>query len=148
MAEPLPEKIFGLLSMAMTERKVLGVELVDDTLRRDVMQVTVNFFNHRYLGLTSNEQDTRRELKKRAFDFLIEKYWRASRVSETNEGNCIDRTFFRHGGTKNRTFGAYCTNRHTRATGSLARSGTLPLSATQNAYYKQLRQIIPSISGL
>ena len=73
MAEPLPGKIFGLLSMAMKERKVLGVELVDDTLRRDVMQVTVNFFNHRYLGPTSNEQDTHRELKKRAFDFLIEK---------------------------------------------------------------------------
>lgn len=57
----------------MKERKVLGVELVDNTLRRDVMQLTVNFFNHRYLGPTSNEQDTRRKLKKRTFDFLIEK---------------------------------------------------------------------------
>jgi len=72
-AKPLPEKVFGLLSMAMVERQVLGVELVDNTLHRDVMQVTVNFSNHRYLGPTSNEQDTRRELKKRAFDFLIEK---------------------------------------------------------------------------
>ncbi len=70
---PAPEKIFGLLSMAMEERNVFGVELVGDTLRRDVMQVTVNFSNHRYLGPTSNELDTRRELKKRAFDFLIEK---------------------------------------------------------------------------
>ena len=52
---------------------MLGVKLVDDTLRRDVMQVTLNFFNRRYLGPTSNEQATRRELKKRAFDFLIEK---------------------------------------------------------------------------
>ena len=72
MAAPLPEKIFGLLSIAMTERKVLGVELVDDTLRRDVMQVTVSFFNHRYLGLTSNEQDTRRELKKRDAKCLLQ----------------------------------------------------------------------------
>lgn len=70
---PAPEKIFGLLNMAMEERKVFGVELVGDTLRRDVMQVTVNFSNHRYVGPTSNELDTRRELKKRAFDFLIEK---------------------------------------------------------------------------
>lgn len=70
---PAPDKIYGLLSMVMEERNVLGVELVGDTLRRDVMQVTVNFSNHRYLGPGSNELDTRRELKKRAFDFLIEK---------------------------------------------------------------------------
>ncbi|MDV6343910.1 hypothetical protein [Nitrosomonas sp. Is37] len=70
---PLPEQIFGLLSMVMEERKVFGVELVGETLRREVMQVTVNFSNHRYLGPTSTELDTRRELKKRAFDFLIEK---------------------------------------------------------------------------
>lgn len=70
---PVPEQIFGLLSMAMEERKVFGVELAGDSLRRDVMQITVNFSNHRYLGPTSNEQDTRLELKKRAFDFLVGK---------------------------------------------------------------------------
>ena len=73
LAGPAPDKIYGLLSMVMEERNVLGVELVGDILRRDVMQVTVNFSNHRYLGPGSNERDTRRELKKRAFDFLIEK---------------------------------------------------------------------------
>ena len=73
LAGPLPEEIFGLLSMTKEERNVVGMELVGDTLRRDVMQVAVNFFNHRYLGPTSNELETRRELKKRAFDFLIEK---------------------------------------------------------------------------
>lgn len=73
LAGPAPEQIYGLLSMAMEERKVFGVELVGDTLRRDVAQITVNFFNHRYLGPASNELDTRRELKKRAFDFLLEK---------------------------------------------------------------------------
>lgn len=73
LAGPAPEKVFGLLSMVMEERNVLGVELVGDILRRDVKQVTVNFSNHRYLGPGSNESDTRRELKKRAFDYLIEK---------------------------------------------------------------------------
>jgi len=72
-AGPLPEEIFGLLTMAREERNVFGMELDGDTLRRDVMQVAVNFFNHRYLGPTGTELDTRRELKKRAFDFLIEK---------------------------------------------------------------------------
>jgi hypothetical protein len=70
---PLTEKVFCLLNMAMEERKVLGVELVDSTLLRDVMQVTVNFSNHRYVGPASNELNTRRELKQRAFDFLIAK---------------------------------------------------------------------------
>lgn len=73
LTEPPPEQIFGLLSMDMEERKVFGLELAGDTLRKDVMQITVNFFNYRYLGTTSSELDTRRELKKRAFDFLIEK---------------------------------------------------------------------------
>jgi hypothetical protein len=73
LAEPPPEEIFGLLTMAREERSVFGMELVDDTLRRDVLQVAVNFSNHRCLGPTGNEADTRRELKIRAFDFLVEK---------------------------------------------------------------------------
>ncbi len=77
LAEPLPEEIFGLLAMTREERGVFGMELAEGTLRRDVMQTAVNFSNHRYLGPTGNEVDTRRELKKRAFDFLIEKaLWR------------------------------------------------------------------------
>lgn len=70
---PLPEEIFGLMTMVREERSVFGMELAGETIRRDVQQVAVNFFNHRYLGPTGNEADTRRELKKRAFDFLVEK---------------------------------------------------------------------------
>lgn len=70
---PLPDEIFGLLTADREERNVFAMEVTGDTLRRDVMQVAVNFSNHRYIGPTGNEADTRRELKKRAFDFLIEK---------------------------------------------------------------------------
>ncbi|MCX7112270.1 MAG: hypothetical protein NTX45_19515 [Proteobacteria bacterium] len=73
LAELPPDDVFGLLTMAREERNVFGMELDGDNLRRDVMQVSVNFRNHRYLGPTGNELDTRRELKIRAFDFLIEK---------------------------------------------------------------------------
>jgi len=73
LASPPPEEIFGLLTMVREERNVFGMELDGDSLRRDVMQVAVNFSNHRYIGPTGNEVDTRRELMKRAFDFLIEK---------------------------------------------------------------------------
>jgi hypothetical protein len=40
-------------------------------LRRDVAQVSVSFRNHRLIEVTSNEADTRRQLKRRAFDHLL-----------------------------------------------------------------------------
>jgi hypothetical protein len=49
------------------------MELEGDTLRRDVLQVAVNFSHHRYLCPTGTEADSRWELKKRAFDFLLER---------------------------------------------------------------------------
>ncbi len=68
-----PDEIFGLLTMTKEERKVFGMEIEGDNLRRDVMQLSVNFRNHHFIGPTDNEADTRRELKIRAFDFLVEK---------------------------------------------------------------------------
>ncbi len=68
-----PDDIYGLMTMAKVERKVFGMELEGDNLRRDVLQVSVNFSNHRFLGATDNELDTRRELKIKAFDFLLQK---------------------------------------------------------------------------
>lgn len=69
---PPPSELFGLLGMEWEERRVFGMELEGETIRRDVQQVTVNFFHHRYICPTGTEADTRWELKKRAFDFLIE----------------------------------------------------------------------------
>ena len=68
-----PDEIFGLLTMTKEERNVFGMEIEGDNLRRDVMQVSVNFRNHHFIGPTDNEADTRRELKIRAFDFLVGK---------------------------------------------------------------------------
>ncbi|MGZ8245411.1 hypothetical protein [Methylomagnum sp.] len=68
-----PDAVFGLLSLAMEERHVLGMALDGDTVRRDVAQVSVNFSDHRYLCPAFEEADSRRELKKRAFDFLVER---------------------------------------------------------------------------
>jgi DNA repair exonuclease SbcCD ATPase subunit len=41
-------------------------------LQREVPQTVVNFSGHRLVCLTDNEPDTRRELMKRGFDYLIE----------------------------------------------------------------------------
>lgn len=68
----LPNEIFGLLTMEREERRTLGMQLDGDHVRRDIAQVAVNFSHHRYLGPSDNEADTRREIEKRAFDFLVE----------------------------------------------------------------------------
>ena len=64
-------RIYALLGVEREERRVLGVGLVGDTLRRDVQQVVVNFRNHRFLVPAPDEAATRWELKKRTFDHLI-----------------------------------------------------------------------------
>ncbi len=67
------DEIFGLLVMEREERTVFGTELEGESIRRDVMQVALNFFNHRFLAPASSEADSRWDLKKRAFDYLIER---------------------------------------------------------------------------
>jgi len=72
-AHPAPDQyIFGLLSMNRTEKNVLGMDLRGDTVQREVAQVAVNFSDHRYLGPSDNETETRHELMRRGFDFLVE----------------------------------------------------------------------------
>jgi len=68
----LPEAIFGLLSMAWKERTVLGTEQQGEILRRDVKQVAVSFFDHRFGAPAGSEADFRWELKKRGYDYLLE----------------------------------------------------------------------------
>lgn len=72
-AEIPADEIFGLLVMQKEERTVLGMELEGDAVRKDVVQVAVSFSHHRYIAPASSEKGTRWELKKRAFDFLIER---------------------------------------------------------------------------
>lgn len=70
---PPPDAIFGLLTMSREERTVLGMEMDGETLRRDVMQTSVSFTQHRFIAPADSERATRRELKKRGFDYLLEK---------------------------------------------------------------------------
>ncbi len=67
------DAIFGLLSMTRSEKNIFGMDLRGDTLQREVAQVAVNFSDHRYLGPSGDETETRRELMRRGFDYLIEK---------------------------------------------------------------------------
>lgn len=53
------------------ERNVLGMELAGDMVRREVAQVTVSFAGNRLIDPRVDEAETRRQLKRRAFDHLL-----------------------------------------------------------------------------
>ncbi|MBU5613644.1 hypothetical protein [Geomonas azotofigens] len=61
----------GLLLMEKRERLTLGAELSGDVVLRDVPQVTVSFEAHRLMDLYGNEEETRYQLKRRAYDHLL-----------------------------------------------------------------------------
>jgi hypothetical protein len=67
----LAERVVTMLATEMRERKVLGVALEGGQLRHDVSQVTVSFARHRCVDPTATEDETRRLLKRRAFDHIL-----------------------------------------------------------------------------
>ena len=67
-----PTEIYAALRMERTEKTVFGMELHGDQVLRDIQQTAVNFHNHQIAFPTASEVETRLELQKRAFDYLIE----------------------------------------------------------------------------
>ncbi|MEY6432829.1 hypothetical protein ABC977_10460 [Thioalkalicoccus limnaeus] len=65
------EAVTTLLLAERIERNILGLDLVGDQVRRDVPQVAVSFTGHRLLEPQVDEAQTRRYLKRRAFDHLL-----------------------------------------------------------------------------
>lgn len=65
------QPVTALLLMEKTETRSLGVEMDGDRLMRDVPRTTVSFDSHRLLDPAVSERETRIQLKKRAFDYLI-----------------------------------------------------------------------------
>jgi len=65
------ESVSALLLAHRQERNVLGMDLMGDQVRRDVAQVSVSFSGHRLLEPRINEDESRRFLKRRAFDHLL-----------------------------------------------------------------------------
>ncbi len=63
--------VWALLGMECGQRRAFGMEMQGDTLVRDVAQVTVGMANHRLLDPTPELAETRRLLKRRAFDHLL-----------------------------------------------------------------------------
>lgn len=66
-----PHGATALLVMEKHERLSLGAEICGDVVLRDVPQVTVSFEAHRLMDLNSDEEETRYQLKRRAYDHLL-----------------------------------------------------------------------------
>jgi hypothetical protein len=64
--------VYGLLVVEMREKHVLGMDLENDMLKRDVQQTVISFDAHRVLDPHPDEVECRRVLKRRAFDHLLE----------------------------------------------------------------------------
>jgi hypothetical protein len=69
---PLPGHLFCGFGIEYEIRRVLGMEMQGEIMRRDVEQEVVNFTQHRLVAPGESEEDCRWEVKKRAFDDLIE----------------------------------------------------------------------------
>lgn len=69
--EPGVPRIFSLLVMEKDEKVFLGAELAGEVVVRDVPQTSVTFRDFRLLDPTGSEEQTRRLLKRRAFDHLL-----------------------------------------------------------------------------
>ncbi len=68
---PTPDHIVTLLVVERNEKTVFGYALVDDKLMNDVQQIAVSFDEHRLVDLSANEEELRKLLKRRAFDYLL-----------------------------------------------------------------------------
>ncbi|HSA77803.1 MAG TPA: hypothetical protein VLG72_02985 [Nitrospirota bacterium] len=67
----VPDKVFALLAMEKIEKVIFGAELSGDIVMRDVPQMTVCFEAHRLIDPSDSEVETRRLLKRRAYDHLV-----------------------------------------------------------------------------
>ena len=63
--------VTALLVMKKQEQVFFGAELSGDIVLRDVPQVTVSFEAHRLIDPAGSEEETRRQLRRRAFDHLL-----------------------------------------------------------------------------
>jgi hypothetical protein len=59
---PDAQEAFGVLGMAMTEKRILGVALEGETMRRDVVQETLSFSDHQVRICARTEAQLREEV--------------------------------------------------------------------------------------
>jgi hypothetical protein len=70
--DPVAHECWALLCMRKEERRQLGMALVGDTVRKDVIQTAVNFTGHQVVSPGSSEADARYALKCCIFRELLD----------------------------------------------------------------------------
>ena len=81
------------LVMKCEQHRAFGVDLLGETLVRDVPQITVSMSGHRLLDPTADLAETRNHLMKRSFEHLLElALARIAAVEEVREGLIEQRT--------------------------------------------------------
>jgi len=71
-ANPEVDECWALLCMRKEERRQLGMSLVGDSVRKDVMQTVVSFTDHQVIAPGGTEEDARRSLKCCIFNGLLQ----------------------------------------------------------------------------
>lgn len=64
-------EVIALLLAERASKNTFGMDMAGEVMRRDVPQVTVSFSEHRLVDPAAGEEETRRLLKRRAFDHLL-----------------------------------------------------------------------------
>lgn len=85
-AAALP-RVFALLAMEKKEKIILGAELSGDIVLRDVPQIAVSFEAHRLIDPAATEAETRRQVKRRAYDHLLKLALRRITIMKTERDN-------------------------------------------------------------
>ena len=63
---------YAMLAMKKEEKKILGIDMEGDIIKRDVPQIAVNYSDHRLITPGISSAITKQKLKERAFSHLIE----------------------------------------------------------------------------
>jgi len=85
-AKSLPQ-VFALLVMEKHEKIFPGAELSGNIVLRDVPQIAVSYEAHRLIDPEATEDETRRQLKRRAFDHLLNLALRRIIIVKTERDN-------------------------------------------------------------
>jgi hypothetical protein len=77
---------FALMCMEKKENAGFGMQLEGDLIKKDVSQVTVNFFGHNILSPAATEKEVRHSLKQCIFDALISNAFERVVATHMREG--------------------------------------------------------------
>jgi hypothetical protein len=101
------QQVIALLLMEKSEKTIFGAELSGDVVSRDVPQVSVTFFSHRFLEPAGDENETRSNLERRAFDHLLNLAQRRINAAKTVRKDLERRRTILHSKLTSRQKGAW-----------------------------------------